>query len=185
MVQSALIRQLLFLLCLGITHKSTFAQLKYEIKTQWDGTPLVQENYATVELTKNGELLNIAVSAPFYNSGIPPGEVITGGCPQRPYDSLYSYEVLHLQLFSNLASESKCILLARLWKPFCWMTTMSIWRLRSLPGEDISTCLWDKMSHWRISTWMRGSKYYPFSQMELRVNSLFICGGVSGFFCDR
>ena len=88
LASSLLLPASLLLFCLGAR-----SQLRYEVKTQWDGTPLVQASYTTVELTKNGDFLNIAVSAPFYNSPVPPEEVLGGTCPERPYDELYHFEV--------------------------------------------------------------------------------------------
>ena len=66
----------------------------YSIETSWDGEPITDHDFATVALDVNddGDLV-VEASAPFFNSPIPPGELIVEQqCPQRPHGALYNYE---------------------------------------------------------------------------------------------
>lgn len=66
----------------------------HQISTTWDGNSIDHDPIAlTLTSTDDGDL-KIHVSAPFFNSPIPPEDADDiGTCPELPYKGLYDYEV--------------------------------------------------------------------------------------------
>ena len=69
-------------------------RLRYEIRHQWDSTPINHPNPAVVELstTCDGDL-RVTVQGTYFNSPRPE-EKAQDVCPERPYFALWDYEVL-------------------------------------------------------------------------------------------
>lgn len=67
--------------------------LDFNITTTWNGTDFTEEHdVIMIHLETIDDLLFLEVRAPFFENPVPPEELLDG-CPQRPYDGLYNYEV--------------------------------------------------------------------------------------------
>ncbi len=85
----------LLLPLVSLLHSSAGERVVYSIETTWDGQPITDHDFATVALDVDEEgRLTVEASAPFFNSPIPPEELVLDGgdCPQRPHGALYNYE---------------------------------------------------------------------------------------------
>ena len=99
--------RLIALLCAGIlaqahAQENHQAELSFSIEKMWDGSD-INWDPATVKLTTTADGdLKIEVSAPFFNTPIPPSDLVLDieNCPQRPHGQLYQYEVRHCLLVS-------------------------------------------------------------------------------------
>ena len=84
-----------FLLMLGLAFgPCSSSELEFTITKLWNGTDInFDPARVTLSTTATGEL-QIEVSAPFFNTPIPPAELTVGGdqCPQRGHGKLYNYE---------------------------------------------------------------------------------------------
>ena len=122
-------------------------ELDYNITTTWNGTDFTNEHdVIMIHLETINDLLFLEVKAPFFENPVPPEELLDG-CPQRPYDGLYNFEVSA----SKNVYIKKYLILLKFLNSKNFMIQMSICQVQTLDkrlsAQSVDN---EKVIHWAL-----------------------------------